>query len=281
MKRWNDRVAEALAERKVFADLVEGTDAFVQVADLDFRWLAINKAAADEFERIFGAATTGRRFDARRARRLAGAPGGGEAVWRRALSGEEFTAIAEFGDPGRDRRFYEMKFNVLRDAKGELIGAYQFVVDVTERLRDQARLRTIFETSHQLQGLLALDGTLLEANATSLAVIAATADEVVGMPFWETPWFTGNCRIARKDKRPLPASSRQEKPIATKSPSIYLPDDDRSTSRCARSRTSAAKLSPSFPRRLRRQIGAPLKKRCDNRRRWRRSASSPAALRTI
>jgi hypothetical protein len=38
----------------VFADLVEGTDAFVQVADLDFRWLAINKAAADEFERIFG-----------------------------------------------------------------------------------------------------------------------------------------------------------------------------------------------------------------------------------
>ena len=38
----------------MFADLVEGTDAFVQVANLDFRWLAINKAAADEFERIFG-----------------------------------------------------------------------------------------------------------------------------------------------------------------------------------------------------------------------------------
>ena len=96
-----------------------------------------------------------------------------EAVWRRAFSGEEFTQVAEFGDAGRDRRFYEMKFNVLRDSKGELIGAYQFVVDVTERLRDQARLRTIFATSHQLQGLLALDGTLLEANATSLAVIAA------------------------------------------------------------------------------------------------------------
>ena len=62
------RVAKALAERKVFADLVEGTDAFVQVADPDFRWLAINKAGADEFERIFG--VTGRRLNARRARRL-------------------------------------------------------------------------------------------------------------------------------------------------------------------------------------------------------------------
>ena len=39
------RVAEVLAERRMLADIVEGTDAFVQVVDLDFRWLAINKAA--------------------------------------------------------------------------------------------------------------------------------------------------------------------------------------------------------------------------------------------
>ena len=48
------RVAAGVAERKLLADLVEGTNAFVQVADLDFRWLAINRAARDEFERIYG-----------------------------------------------------------------------------------------------------------------------------------------------------------------------------------------------------------------------------------
>ena len=32
---------EALAERKLLADIVEGTGAFVQVADHDYRWLAI------------------------------------------------------------------------------------------------------------------------------------------------------------------------------------------------------------------------------------------------
>jgi hypothetical protein len=48
------RVSDAIAQRKILVDIVEGTDAFVQVADLDYRWLAVNKAAADEFERIFG-----------------------------------------------------------------------------------------------------------------------------------------------------------------------------------------------------------------------------------
>ena len=48
------RVNDALASRKVLADIVEGTDAFVQVSDLNYRWLAINRAAVDEFERIFG-----------------------------------------------------------------------------------------------------------------------------------------------------------------------------------------------------------------------------------
>lgn len=63
-----------------------------------------------------------------------------KAVWDRALSAEEFTAVDEFGDPSRDRRAYEMRYNTLRDRDGNRIGAYQFVYDVTERLREQERL---------------------------------------------------------------------------------------------------------------------------------------------
>ena len=40
------RVVAALAERKLLADIVEGTNAFVQVVDPNFRWLAINGASA-------------------------------------------------------------------------------------------------------------------------------------------------------------------------------------------------------------------------------------------
>jgi signal transduction histidine kinase/CheY-like chemotaxis protein len=55
----------------------------------------------------------------------------------------------------------------------------------------ESRLRAIFETSYQYQGFMALDGTLLDANAPSLSGINATLANVVGKPFWDTPWFTG------------------------------------------------------------------------------------------
>lgn len=134
------RVAEVLAERKILADIVEGTDAFVQVVDFDYRWLAINKASADEFEKIYGVRPKpgvsmldllSDKLEHREAVR---------AVWARALAGEAFTEVGEFGDPGLDRRFYEMKFNTLRDGSGRQIGAYQFVYDITDRVSEQRRL---------------------------------------------------------------------------------------------------------------------------------------------
>ena len=155
LKRLNDelerRVADALAERKILADIVEGTDAFVQVADPEFRWLAVNRAAADEFERIFGRRP---KVGDSMLEALADLPEHRDAVkamWSRALAGEEFTAISEFGDAARDRRSYEMKYNTLRDKDGRLIGAYQFVYDVTERLRAQSRLADAEAALHQSQ----------------------------------------------------------------------------------------------------------------------------------
>ena len=66
------------------------------------------------------------------------------------------------------------------------------VSDRTAELQvKEARLRAIFGTSYSYQGFLAIDGTLLDANATSLSGIGAALGDVVGKPFWETPWFTG------------------------------------------------------------------------------------------
>ncbi|WP_064742437.1 ATP-binding protein [Bradyrhizobium sp. ORS 375] len=71
----------------------------------------------------------------------------------------------------------------------------QLETQVSERTAElqakEARLRTIFEASYTFQALLSSDGTLIDANATSLEAIAAPLDEVVGQPFWETPWFAG------------------------------------------------------------------------------------------
>ena len=52
------------------------------------------------------------------------------------------------------------------------------------------RLDAILEDPDVLTGVLAPDGTLLEANATSLNYIQESREDVIGQPFWETPWWS-------------------------------------------------------------------------------------------
>ncbi|WP_449409982.1 hypothetical protein [Methylobacterium komagatae] len=48
------QVADRTAERDLFASIVERTDIMVMACALDYTILAINRANADEFERIYG-----------------------------------------------------------------------------------------------------------------------------------------------------------------------------------------------------------------------------------
>ena len=64
------------------------------------------------------------------------------------------------------------------------------LAEANARLADsEARYRGIFNASFQFIGLLAPDGTLLEANETALGFAGIGVAEVVGRPFWETPWW--------------------------------------------------------------------------------------------
>ena len=44
--------------------------------------------------------------------------------------------------------------------------------------------------SSSSSGLLSPDGTLLEVNQAALEAVGVARDEVVGKPFWETPWWS-------------------------------------------------------------------------------------------
>jgi PAS domain S-box-containing protein len=151
-----DRVATTLAERKVLADMVETTDAFVQVVDSAFRLVAVNKASADDFERTYGVRPNigdsvldllqAHPQDRSRVR----------ALWERALAGESYTAFEAIAGEGDDRRYHELKFNALRDADGRQFAAFRFAYDVTDRIRSQEQLAQTEEALRQSQKMEAI-----------------------------------------------------------------------------------------------------------------------------
>jgi PAS domain S-box-containing protein len=68
------------------------------------------------------------------------------------------------------------------------------LLDARRRAEDSlresaARLRAIYDGTYEYIGLLSPDGTLLEANRSSLEFGVKARDEVIGRKFWDCPWF--------------------------------------------------------------------------------------------
>ncbi|MGA2045773.1 MAG: PAS domain-containing protein [Roseiarcus sp.] len=149
-------VAASTGERNLLARIVETSDVMIMALDLDYRILAINKANADEFERVYGVRP---KIGDDMLALIADQPeqrAAAQAAWARALAGEEITLVEPHGDPARARSCYEINFRTLTGEAGERIGAFQFVYDVTEKLRDQARLAQAQEALRQAQKLEAM-----------------------------------------------------------------------------------------------------------------------------
>lgn len=167
------RVAAALAERKVFADLFETTSALVQILDRDFTFLAINAASAEEYQRVFGfrpatgdnlltlLESTPRHYE------------GVKQMWSRVLAGEAFGQISEFTDAQGARHWYDMKFAPVRSADGEIVGASLFGYDVTARVHEQQQLARAEAARREAD---ALYRAYFENTAEALFVIGVAED---------------------------------------------------------------------------------------------------------
>jgi signal transduction histidine kinase/ActR/RegA family two-component response regulator len=151
-----ERVKQAMAERQVLADVVDSTKAGILVCDLNYRILAINKSNAAELERVYGKRP---RLGDHLLELIADMPEHQAQVarnWDRALAGEEFMIVEEFGDAAHERVSYEVRFNVLRDREGHRVGAFQTAYDVSDRVRAQAELEMAQEALRQAQKMEAV-----------------------------------------------------------------------------------------------------------------------------
>lgn len=57
---------------------------------------------------------------------------------------------------------------------------------------ESQRFRAVFDTAFQVQLLLDLDGTVLEANRAAAELAETSADQLSGTAFWQVPWWGAN-----------------------------------------------------------------------------------------
>jgi PAS domain S-box-containing protein len=117
-------------------------------------------------------------------------------------TGEPFVAnglpVSIARTPGRplEDRYLDFVYQPMREPDESVSGIMVLGVDVTERKRaeaavqaSEARLTAMYSSMYEYIGLLAPDGTILDCNSASLQFAGNTREEVIGMPFWESPWF--------------------------------------------------------------------------------------------
>jgi PAS domain S-box-containing protein len=86
----------------------------------------------------------------------------------------------------------------------------QLRLELAERVRAEEKFRAILNQSFQFIGLLSIDGTLLQANQSALQLAGRDEGEVVGQPFWETPWWTHSPELQRRVRAAVEAAARGE-----------------------------------------------------------------------
>ncbi|WP_097093447.1 PAS domain-containing protein [Novosphingobium sp. Chol11] len=150
------RVGEALAERRLFAEIVAATDSPIQMIGVDYRFLAINPAGQLDYERVFGVRPQIGQSLLQLLSHLPEQCEGARKLWARALAGESFQQRAWWGDSPADRRAYDMHFEPVRGASGEVTAAYLIGRDVTDLLREQERLAEAEEQLRHAQKMEAM-----------------------------------------------------------------------------------------------------------------------------
>ena len=86
----------------------------------------------------------------------------------------------------------------------------QIRVELNQRQQSEEKFRAIFEQTFQLVVLMALDGTVIEANQTALDFGGLTLADVAGQPLWSTPWWRISAATQESLRQAISQAARGE-----------------------------------------------------------------------
>ncbi|MCG2749299.1 MAG: PAS domain-containing protein [Desulfobulbaceae bacterium] len=100
----------------------------------------------------------------------------------------------------REKVDYILEYDkALVDFIADLAEHALFKIKADEKIRENERkFHAVFDQANQLVGILSVDGRVLEANRTALQFAGIEEADVIGRPFWETPWWAHSPELQEK-----------------------------------------------------------------------------------
>lgn len=119
---------------KLYMDnILNGMDDLIAAMDINFNFTYFNDAYKSEFKKIFGPELKLGDNILEKLEHLPNEQKTAKDIWSRAINGENFTVIQEFGDTEKERNTYEIKYSSVKNDDGNIIGASHIVRDVSIR----------------------------------------------------------------------------------------------------------------------------------------------------
>ncbi|MBW2195862.1 MAG: PAS domain-containing protein [Deltaproteobacteria bacterium] len=116
-----------------------------------------------------------------------------------------------------DGSFKEIRVTPILDDYGEIVNVIEHVLDITKRkqaeeklVKSEEKARAILDQTFQFIGLLETDGSLIDANRTALEFAKLDESDVLGKPFWETPWWTHSPELQQRLRKAIKRAARGE-----------------------------------------------------------------------
>ncbi len=139
-----------------------------------------------------------------------------EAI-RAAAQGEFVRFEATHVTPEGKLIYVDFSLKPVKDEKQNVVLLVPEGRDITERKKTENALResewkfrAIFDQNFQLMGLLAIDGRVIKINRTALRLRGVEESDVIGEPFWETPWWTHSPEQQERLREAIKAAARGE-----------------------------------------------------------------------
>jgi len=125
------------------------------------------------------------------------------------LVGDEAVAVLQFG-LDEDEAPDETLMTVLADVGVQLGRVAERAQAETVLRASEEKFRAMFNQAFQFAGMLSVEGNVLAINETALRFIGIEEADVLGMPFWETPWWTHSAAMQQTLRDAIERASQGE-----------------------------------------------------------------------